>query len=531
MIQNFAKIYVMTLVSVLKLLISIKYRLRQVNKVFLFFMCLSLVSISLLPGCAETSVEEGSADTKTNESIAQDRELSRRLDQVGTLEVAQCLVLVEVTVATAGNSAKIISALGKIGRGLAAVDDAVTLTVKGWIAAAGVESGAASGVSWLLVKAAELAGLPTAGDFAKSTILLLVNTALKLANSCLLVAQTYWDGIKSLPYVFGYEPDVNGCLNYDGWIECQKTCGVSLSEQDQLRVWSVPNECRFEPMQASIRQAYINGYLRYCLDQMCRQGRTAPASFNSCTWMGENEERDLITGWPPLEQRCQDASEVASYLEENTTTGPDVNRPSNNSNSSSNQTMPDPMSNNTPINSCTELFQCEQDCVQRGSDQSCTTDCYQRVSNTQIISLVNQLYSCAASYQCSDFACLEQNCEPFYLACGFERSLSNNNQNNNNQNNAGEEVPPDPPMGGNQMGGSQMAGNNNQNTLACGDIWDCLVECPDQGCVDLCISLGDNQAQQDILFLLDCYYFNESFIADYDDLYTYCPDESFTCFN
>lgn len=510
------------LLYTLSLVKYILYLMRESRFVLFSF---SLLGYLVFYGCAETNLDAVSYDSKTTETSQDNMELSRRLDQVGTLEVAQCLVLVEVTVATVGNSAKLISGLGKMGRGLAAIDNAVTLTMTGWISAAGVESSAASGVSWILIKTAELAGLPTAGDFAKSTILILINTALKLAESCLLVAQTYWEGIKSLPYVFGYEPEVNGCIDYDGWIECQRVCGVSINQQEQIRLWSIPNQCQFEPMQSNIRQAYINGYLRFCLESMCRQGNVVPSSFNSCTWQGNQEERELMTDWPPLEERCQDAREVASYLEEDTTTAPPVSTPSNQPNDT--VTEPPNMNQMTPstINSCTELFTCEQSCVQNNQGQLCTNDCYERVSNTEIISLLNQLYTCASNYQCADVTCLEESCESQYVACGFQIS-GINNQNNTEQ--GGEDnVPND-----NQSGGSDdMIGGSGDGTLTCEQAWNCLIDCQDQACADTCINLGTMQAQQDVLTLLNCYSINESFITSYEELYNYCPDESFTCFN
>jgi len=237
---------------------------------------------------------------------------SQELDQVGALDVGKCILLVEGTVATLGRLPQMATQLGRLGHRLRSIDLRIVDTIGGWLSRAGIAGDAANGLAWILVKAGEVAGVVTAGVFTKRVMIQLIDIAVGLVRSCSLVLQTYWDGVMSLPYVFGYEPSVDGCQSYDEFIECQEVCGVSLSKDEQLGLWYVPEACRFEPMQTAIRSAYMEGYMHYCLGRHCRgDDRYPPDTFSQCVWQGSRTARDLLGN---MEERCAEVARVGRLM-------------------------------------------------------------------------------------------------------------------------------------------------------------------------------------------------------------------------
>ena len=148
-----------------------------------------------------------------------------------------------------------------------------------------------------------------------------------------------------------------------------------------------------------------------------------------------------------------------------------------------------------PINSCTELSDCQLACGD--NDGACVQRCYQRVSDTSSIAQLNNLISCLSRINCSDDACYESACREEYLACGYELT--------GGEGEAEERQPPPEP------------------SASCAETYLCFSYCSDQACFDTCYSQAASASQGHIEALVACY--NESPCVDFYDemcMRSYC---------
>ena len=160
------------------------------------------------------------------------------------------------------------------------------------------------------------------------------------------------------------------------------------------------------------------------------------------------------------------------------------------------------------ITTCLELRVCEDNCRNSSDQDTCVEECYRLVTNTQAISDLNRLESCALNSNCSNQECLIQSCRNELTACGYEVEDSGSNRN-------------DPPE----------TTPNPQTGLSCTEVWNCLTECMDNTCAQYCYEAGSDLSSNQAANLVACYNYNYDYITDINDLYTYCPAEASTCFD
>ena len=84
------------------------------------------------------------------------------------------------------------------------------------------------------------------------------------------------------PPPMGYSGLTMMTSNYDNWVACQSTCGVSKSHVEQNSLWSLPKPpaCTDDEV-AALRSANIWSYGNYCLG-VCKNGNTRPKNFSQC---------------------------------------------------------------------------------------------------------------------------------------------------------------------------------------------------------------------------------------------------------
>lgn len=164
----------------------------------------------------------------------------------------------------------------------------------------------------------------------------------------------------------------------------------------------------------------------------------------------------------------------------------------------------DPNEERANITTCEELMNCENACGSANDPDTCVERCYRSVTDTQAISDLNRLQSCASNSDCSDDACVMEVCQNELIACGYEEDSNSN---------TGRTDPPRPNQG-----------------QSCTEVWNCLTECVDEACVQSCYFAGTELASNQAYNLVVCFSENESFINEFEDLYIYCPEETDTCF-
>ena len=162
-----------------------------------------------------------------------------------------------------------------------------------------------------------------------------------------------------------------------------------------------------------------------------------------------------------------------------------------------------PNNNQDAITTCAELRACELECEQSNDYDTCVEVCYRSVTDTQAISDLNRLQSCANNSNCSSEECVIETCRSELIACGYEDEQTSSDRTD----------PPTPNTG-----------------ASCTDIWNCLTECLDDNCAQACYAIGNQETIYLAESLVICYNTFYESISSIMDLYTYCPNEAAACF-
>jgi len=243
-----------------------------------------------------------------------------QLDEVGTLDVAACWAIVSLTVATVGKAAQAAANLGKLGRAIHHVDTVIETSIGNWILLAkipGLTAAQAEGLGVLLLKVAEVSGFLSARQLTKAAMIKLVWLATKAMTSCSKVAQVYYDGITKIPgLIFPKETVCNG--NFQKYIDCQKTCGSSLSQATQSSLYAafVPDQCWRTPLADKILSTLAESYRRSCYEHYC-SGETTyytnrhMTKFSQCSQKLDKESVSFLDYASAL---CEKARTTTKFL-------------------------------------------------------------------------------------------------------------------------------------------------------------------------------------------------------------------------
>lgn len=250
------------------------------------------------------------------------RELTpAELNAVSVVDVAKCWAIVSATVVTAGRAARALQYLGRLGRFVHKADDAVAHKLGDWILKAGIEgldAKMAEGLGVILVKAAELVGISTAGVLLKKTMLKIIQAAQSLVSSCSKVVQVYYDGILSAgQLLFGSSKVCDGKL--DKYVSCQRVCGASVSETEKYRILSsrIDRECDWEPMKKNMILLIAGGMRQMCYQHFCAGQETyytdrGVTKLSQCgPYYTDPKDRAIIQN---MKEHCENGKRAQQFL-------------------------------------------------------------------------------------------------------------------------------------------------------------------------------------------------------------------------
>ena len=214
--------------------------------------------------------------------------LSAQAQTATTVDVVKCWALVSLAVTGAYKASAILGALDSLALKAAALDNAASATIGGWLAKIGLVETA--GLGKLIVKALELAGIPTAGVLTKATIMAAVNAAKSALNSCSNIVMTFYSSGAAIYTAYTQPTACGSSANHAAWIQCQATCYVSKPATAQRTQYGIPAACNYSPTAGNIdetlRGKYMAGYGKYCFEKYCMMGGTTPpatTSFSQCS--------------------------------------------------------------------------------------------------------------------------------------------------------------------------------------------------------------------------------------------------------